>query len=92
MKAIISFWIPNQGYAQVGMNNRFVIEDGRIKTLTGMARRVHDIVKRYHKSKLNTPYIIQNFATDEVMGYGYNWKVQTAAARDEWFRGLLEKR
>lgn len=66
MKVIVTFWFMN-GYPTVGMNHRIIIDDGRIKSHTGLKRRIDYIVRRWHKSKINVPYQVRRWDNDEVV-------------------------
>jgi hypothetical protein len=72
MKVLVRFENDYGEVSLVGMNNLFIIKDGRIKTLSGIARRVHDLLD-YHPDKLNKYYRVYKFDTAEFLFKGRNW-------------------
>lgn len=71
MKVLVLFENDYGEVSLVGMNNLFIIDDARIKTLSGIARRVYNLLD-YHPGKLNKYYRVYRFDTEEFLFKGKN--------------------
>lgn len=71
MKVLVRFENDYGEVSLVGMNNLFIIDDKRIKTFTGICKRVYDLLD-YHPAKLNKYYRVYDFKEDKFLFKGKN--------------------
>jgi hypothetical protein len=60
MKKYVRFE-ENGHVSMVGMNNLIIIEDARIKTQRGLHAKIADLVKKYHKYRIDKPYHVYDY-------------------------------
>lgn len=78
MKVLVRFENDYGEVSLVGMNNLFIIDDGRITTFAGIAKRVYDLLD-YHPNKLNKYYRVYRFSDETFLFKGKNeliWSYQ----------------
>lgn len=72
MKVLVRFERDDGSVSLVGMNNLFIIDDGRIRTGQGIRNRIDSLITMYHPYRLNQVYRVYLYDTEEFLFRGKN--------------------
>ena len=56
----------------VGMNNLLMVKDNRITTAQGLARKLKEIITKWHPHKKGNHFVIIDNDTDKQIGRGFH--------------------